>query len=242
MSTLAGSCIYADNYFTIYVLVKHLKNEYNRMYTGTARGNRIGNPGLLSTVEMNKKSCQRGSSDYKSKDGIIAVKWKDNNVVTLLSSECGMEPTTAICRYDKKNKTKKGLGSPNNQSLQFQYWCRGQERYAGAPLLHNCKSKKVVHNNFWLPYLSVILQCMVGLQAWLQNSECEKNVGLKEFRLDIATAFLQIKTTARSTRLCIPFSDLFCNYENLFCNYENIFCTFENQFCTYENHICTYEN
>ena len=201
MSTLAGSCIYADNYFTSYSLVKHLKNEYNCMYTGTARENRIGNPGLRSTAEMNKKSCQRGLSDYKSKDGIIAVKWKDNKVVTLLSSACGMEPTTTISRYDKESKTKKEVPCPQ---IIKTYNCNmgGVDK---SDMLGHLYSTPVKARRWYIPIFGYLIDLCI-CNAWLvYKRDCkilnEKNVGLKEFRLDIATAFLQNKITARSTRL-----------------------------------------
>ena len=107
------SIIYADNFFTSFNLVKHLKVDYGCLYTGTARETRMGNPGLSDNAALNKKSVDRGTSCFKSRDGIIAIKWKDTKVVCLISSATGFEPETTISRYDKNSKSYKDVSCPN---------------------------------------------------------------------------------------------------------------------------------
>lgn len=48
-----NSVIYADNFFSSIDLVEYLRDKYNCRYVGTARENRLGNPDLKSTKEMN---------------------------------------------------------------------------------------------------------------------------------------------------------------------------------------------
>lgn len=45
--------------------------------------NRIGKPPLKSIKELEKKAVSRGTSD----DGILALRWKDNKIITLLSTD-----------------------------------------------------------------------------------------------------------------------------------------------------------
>ena len=62
---------------------------------------------------MNKQSTKRGDTDFKSLDGILALKWKDNKVVTILSSGAGVGPMSTVSRYDKQSKSKKDVSCLN---------------------------------------------------------------------------------------------------------------------------------
>lgn len=67
--------------------VQYLKDK-NCTYTGADRDNRIGKPPLKSIKDMEKKAFYRGMHDYvSSDDGILALRWKDNKVVTPLSTD-----------------------------------------------------------------------------------------------------------------------------------------------------------
>ena len=39
--------------------------------------------------------------DYRSCNGVLALKWKDNKVVNILSTDAGVEPVSSVKRYDK---------------------------------------------------------------------------------------------------------------------------------------------
>ena len=73
---------------TVVALVKKLDCQY----VGTAQVNRIGRAPLMSMKNMDKKTVPRGTYDYCISDGILAVRWKDNKNVTLLSTDVGVEP------------------------------------------------------------------------------------------------------------------------------------------------------
>lgn len=107
-----NSAVYADNYFTSLSLAQHLRSHYGCRYVGTARENRIGHPPLRPVKEMEKKSVRRGELDYLSSDGILAARWKDNKVVTILSTDVGIEPKGTVLRYDKTVKQKKEVQCP----------------------------------------------------------------------------------------------------------------------------------
>ena len=50
------------------------------------------------------KSTPRGTYDYMSTEGILALRWKDNRIVTILSSDEGLKPVQEIKRYDRQVK------------------------------------------------------------------------------------------------------------------------------------------
>ena len=96
------STIYADNYFTSIGLVEYLRDKYRCRYVGTARVHRIGKPPLKEKKDMEK--MQRGTTDFCSTDGILALKWKDNKIVTILSSDVGVGPMDEVKRFCRNAK------------------------------------------------------------------------------------------------------------------------------------------
>ncbi|KAK5909525.1 hypothetical protein CesoFtcFv8_003448 [Champsocephalus esox] len=112
MSSPSTTAIFADNFFTSLEQVRYLRDQ-NCRYTGTARDNRIGKPPLKSIKEMEKKAVPRGTCDYiMSDDGILAVRWKDNRTVSLLSTDMGVEPMSSVIRYCSETKTKEPVSCP----------------------------------------------------------------------------------------------------------------------------------
>ncbi|KAK3889337.1 hypothetical protein Pcinc_006654 [Petrolisthes cinctipes] len=112
MSSSTTTAIFADNFFTSLELVRYLK-DINCRYTGTVRENRMGKPPLKPVKEMEKKIVPRGTIDYvSSDDGILVVRWKDNKVVTLLSTDMGVEPVSSVYRYSSEGKRKDEVRCP----------------------------------------------------------------------------------------------------------------------------------
>uniref|UniRef100_A0A3B3H8F7 PiggyBac transposable element-derived protein domain-containing protein n=1 Tax=Oryzias latipes TaxID=8090 RepID=A0A3B3H8F7_ORYLA len=112
MSFPTTPAIYADNFFTSLELVRYLR-DHNCRYTGTARENRIGKPPLRTIKEMEKKTVPHGTCDYvTSDDGILAVRWKDNKTVTLLSTDMGVGPMSTGIRYCSETKKREPVSCP----------------------------------------------------------------------------------------------------------------------------------
>ena len=62
---------------------------------------------------MEKKAVLRGAWDYvTSNDGILTLRWKDNKVVTLLSTDLGVEPVSSVSRYRSDTKRKEDVCCP----------------------------------------------------------------------------------------------------------------------------------
>lgn len=113
MTSSSPTAIFADNFFTSLEIVRYLQTQ-NCRYTGTARDNRIGKPPLTTPKEMDKAAVDRGTYDYTTTDdGILALRWKDNKVVTMLSTDLGVEPVSACLRYSKVSKRKEEVICPN---------------------------------------------------------------------------------------------------------------------------------
>ena len=113
--TLEDTTIFADNFFSGIALVEYLRDHYKCRYVGTAKENRVGNPPITASHELNKKQAEMETLDYSSTDGILVTRWKDNKVVTMVSTNAGIEPMArwkgnkpmgAVRRYDRKEKKK----------------------------------------------------------------------------------------------------------------------------------------
>lgn len=75
---------------------------------GTVQQNRIPNSKLPDKKQFMNKSTPRGAHEERvtTFQGVdmSVVAWKDNKVVTLLSSHVGALPLNNVSRYDKKKK------------------------------------------------------------------------------------------------------------------------------------------
>ncbi|CAH4034244.1 unnamed protein product [Pieris brassicae] len=108
--------IYFDNFYTSVPLVTYLAKQ--GIYSlGTVQSNRLVNCKLPDKKTMMKKSVPRGTYDEQMTefDGIdlTAVTWKDNKVVTFLSSYVGAEPVGQVESFDKANKTRIKISCPH---------------------------------------------------------------------------------------------------------------------------------
>ena len=114
MNCSSQTAIFADNFFTSLEIVRYLEVTHGCRYTGTARDNRIGKPPLTPTSELKKKTVSRGTYDYSTTDdGILALRWKDNKVVTLLSNDLGVNPVHKCLRFSKETKQKEEVDCPS---------------------------------------------------------------------------------------------------------------------------------
>ncbi|XP_072248003.1 piggyBac transposable element-derived protein 2-like [Leuresthes tenuis] len=112
MSSPTTTAIFADHFFTSLELVRYLRDQ-NCRYTGITRDNRTRNLPLKSIKEMENEAVPRGTCDYvSSDDGILVVRWKDNRIVTLLSTDMGVEPVSSVFRYNSETKTKEPVSCP----------------------------------------------------------------------------------------------------------------------------------
>ena len=183
---LKNTTIYADNYFTSIQLVEYLKDKYQCRYVGTARPNRTGNAPLMSRKEMEKKSTPRGKHDHVSCNGVLAMVWKDNKPVTLLSSHAGVEPISTAKRWDKDTKKKVEVPCP---AVIKEYNGKMGGIDKSDMLTHLYKSP--MKSRRWYLRLFGYVVDVCTSNAWiLYKRDCkalsQKPMSLKMFRLEIS--------------------------------------------------------
>lgn len=103
---------YFDNFFTNMKLICALGNK--GMYgTGTVRENRMSKCPIPKKKELAKMKRGEFTSFTESSKGVVAVGWKDNNVVYILSNKSGVAPLQQIQRYSVTKKQKITVPQPN---------------------------------------------------------------------------------------------------------------------------------
>ena len=130
---------------------KHLQQRRLSVPGNLGRENRIGHPPLMPTKEMDKKSVPRGKYDYASTDGILALRWKDNKNVTLLSTDAGIEPLKNVQRFDKTAKKKVNVPCPD-VIKQYNGKMGGINKSDMLVHLHKTPHacQEVVHEDLWI--------------------------------------------------------------------------------------------
>ena len=109
-----------DNFFTLAVLLRYLC-EQSIAATGTVRTCRIENPPFKSVDEMSK--MEKGSSDVavQTSSNIAAIRWKDKEVVNVLSTYVGKEEQKKAIRYSQKEKKSISIPQPNVVNVYNKY-------------------------------------------------------------------------------------------------------------------------
>ena len=106
--------IYHDNYYTTTLLAVTLAKQ-GIQTVETVRRDRVPNLKLPTLTQM--KNQPRGTSvEYVAnidETDVSTVVWKDNKIVSLLSTFCNINPTEIVTRYDKKNKSVLNIFCPS---------------------------------------------------------------------------------------------------------------------------------
>ena len=92
--------IFCDNFFTSVRLVEDLlaKNLY---LCGTTRSNRTDFPADLKPNKPAVKALRRGESIFRRKGNIVAIVWKDKEVVSFISTQCNVRGDETVRRKQK---------------------------------------------------------------------------------------------------------------------------------------------
>uniref|UniRef100_A0A3P9CMK6 PiggyBac transposable element-derived protein domain-containing protein n=1 Tax=Maylandia zebra TaxID=106582 RepID=A0A3P9CMK6_9CICH len=178
------SVVFCDNYFTSFKLVQHLDTSLGVKCIGTVRPNRTGGATLMTDKELMKRG--RRAFDYRSAEGVIAVKWFDNKCVNLLSNASGIMPLSTVKHWSKESKAKVMIPCP---SLIPAY----NEHMGGIDL-----SDMLVHlyktpaksTRWYLPLFGYMLDLSIANSWLVYKRECgqlnQKPITLKRFRLAVA--------------------------------------------------------
>ncbi|XP_028324766.1 piggyBac transposable element-derived protein 3-like [Gouania willdenowi] len=184
------SVVFCDNYFTSFDLIQNLHGNLGLRCIGTVRANRMGGATLKTDKELMKEG--RGAFDYRSTEGVIAVKWVDNKCVNLLSNACGIAPVSSVKRWSKEANTKIAVPCP---SLIPAY----NQHMGGIDLsdmLVHLYKTPVKSRRWYFPLFGYILDLCIS-NAWLiYKRDCSllniKPQPLKRFRLAVAHTLAQV--------------------------------------------------
>ncbi|CAB4018038.1 zinc finger BED domain-containing 1-like, partial [Paramuricea clavata] len=130
---------FADNYFSSVALAEKLKKR-QIYYIGTVKMNCVTGNKLPKPKEMKKTARGHCVAQVERNTNVVCVQWKDNKVVSLISSYVGREPMTGKARYHQEQSTDGGEVLPLRK---FRAACvyaltsagKGKKRTCGHPSL-----------------------------------------------------------------------------------------------------------
>lgn len=175
---------YFDNLFTSYPLVAYLKScGYNA--TGTIRENRI--PVSCPLVHKKElKSENRGYSESitMKSTGIHLVKWKDNNVVCMLSSSFGENPKSMAQRYSREKRARIQVPRPCAITEYNKYMC-GVDRFD-----QNLAHYRIAYRGkkWWSVIFTWLIDACVQ-NAWQLHRKVQPAMTQLEFRRQLAVFY-----------------------------------------------------
>ncbi|KAF2889292.1 hypothetical protein ILUMI_16881 [Ignelater luminosus] len=186
--------LYFDNYYSSIPLVSYL-SSIGIYSLGTIRRNRISNCKLPTEQQMKKES--RGiSHEYVAtvnSSNISTVVWKDNKIVTLVSSFTGQLPVQEVVRYDRKQNKKVTVACPN---LVKEY----NRHMGGVDFLDSLIGmyKIRLRTKKWYMRIFYYLIDMTIVNSWLlyrrvHREQNEPFISLATFRIEIAECLCKVK-------------------------------------------------
>ncbi|KAM4567260.1 piggyBac transposable element-derived protein 3-like [Odontesthes bonariensis] len=183
--------LYCDNCFTS-VDIQVIEAKRKIHCVGTVRANRL--PGINFATDNELK--RRGRGAFEERETLVngvslrAVKWFDNRPVTLLSSFASASPTTAVERWDKKNKTTVEVKCP---SIVTTY----NKGMGGVDLLDSLIAlyRTKIRSRKWYHRLVFHMLDLTVVEAWLLYRRDCRDCGvllrdvlsLAEFKAEVAS-------------------------------------------------------
>ena len=200
--------LFIDNFFTSRRLLDHLKTM-SISVTGTVTANRTEKCPLKEPSELKKAS--RGTFDYSldRKSGMLAVRWNDNNVVTVLSNCFGIEPVTQAKRWSASEKKHVQITMPN-MIAQYNRFMGGTYRMDQnvAKFRINIRIKK-----WWWALFCFAIDVSVQ-NAWqlyrLSEAANHRELTLVQFRRDVAMTYIMKHRAANDIGRPIRSRPLMC--------------------------------
>lgn len=184
---------YFDNLFTSVHLLSNLKD---RGYggTGTIRDNRVPkNCPLLSKAVMKKKARGEYSHTLDKTNGILLVRWADNNVVSMASTTYGIQPLGEVKRYSQHQK--KNIQIPRPLAVAKYNLSMGgtdlmDENIARYRISIRCKK-------WWWNLFSWVIDAAIQ-NAWILHKKSGNKLTQLQFRREIVNIYLQKYKNVRS--------------------------------------------
>lgn len=175
-----------DNLFTstnIFIFMQ--ENGYG--CTGTFREDRLGKCPLVSKKDLKKKERGTIEQALDKNNGIIFVKWVDNNVVTVGSNCYGVKPLNYVKRYSKAEKKYVNVPRPD---LIGRY----NSNMGGTDLMDeniNTYRIDIRSKKWWWCIFTWCLDAAIS-NAWiLYRKGCNQRMTQLTFRRTIAQTYLR---------------------------------------------------
>lgn len=195
--------IYIDSFFTSYNLLTKLSKKGIRC-TGTARYNRMGfsktkKNNLKSDFEMKRE--KRGFCDYRFdvNNKLLAVTWKDNNVVKIMSNHEKVEPFSKVKRYCRKEKKHVDVSQPNLISNYNKYM-------GGVDTLDWNVQKyriKIRGKKWYFPLFTNAIDVAI-YNAYVIYCFCNENMPFLDFKRIIAKHYLNLDSLSNPKNMGRP--------------------------------------
>lgn len=199
-------CVAFDNFFTSHKLMSRLSAK-GYFATGTVRENRTSavvnlgrkrhkkpysvKPPLKDMSAM--KKLERGTWDYAfdSANDVLAVRWNDNSVVTVLSNHLKHEPLKQARRYDRKAKRMCNIELPY-PIHEYNRTMGGVDLFDNA--MNNYRIRIRGKKWYWPLFTNALDAAMVN--AWKLHCFCRKfekrpMMPQLDFRVFVAECLLQ---------------------------------------------------
>lgn len=177
--------LYFDNLFTSIHLLSHLK-KLGYSATGTIRDNRIPkNCPLPTKNQMKKKSRGHSSSALDTTNGIIVMRWNDNNIVSVASTAYGVHPQNNVKRFSQSEK--KTIQVPRPLAIG-----RYNASMGGTDLMDENISRHRVGirgKKWWWNLFTWLLDAALQ-NAWVLYKQSGNKITFLEFRREIVKTYL----------------------------------------------------
>lgn len=175
---------YFDNFFTGPNLISAL-NNINSAGTGTVRENRLKNIRMKHKKVLNKKPRGFYENYVDTGNEIILTRWKDNQVVSLLSNHFGEHPVGVARRYVHAVGKKMDISRPNVVKMY-------NRNMGGVDLMDRHISNYRICIRGKKLYMPVVLWMLdvAVTNAWSLAKSYNINLDQLKFRRQLATALL----------------------------------------------------
>lgn len=175
---------YFDNLFTGIPLLVHLKSKgYGG--TGTLRQNRLPKECPIGKVEVMKKRA-RGSYEYATQGDVVVVRWMDNSVVTVASTDYKVNPVGNADRYSRVHKKKVKVPRPHLIGVYNQHM-------GGTDLMDahiNNYRIGIRGKKWWWPIFTWLIDATIN-NAWILMRKNGRQIPQLDFRRELAQTYLQ---------------------------------------------------
>lgn len=194
--------LFFDNYYTSLPLLIYLSKQ--GIYSlGTIRRNRLPNCKLPDEGQMKKEARGTTVEYVGSADGVdlSCVAWKDNKLVTMLSTFVGTHPQHEVQRFDRKQRKTVTVLCPH---IIFEY----NRHMGGVDLLDSIigRYKIRLRSKKWYFRLFYHLLDLTVVNSWLLYRRVEKQknnskyLPLSKFRTQLAESLCRVGQKSATKR------------------------------------------